>query len=124
MSDPTIFAAQTLVWSGTEDSRRLFGMIFEDHEGRQFKLTLPLMVAQEALPAMTAQIADAAPRAAQYSKDARTIQVGSFEHEPFVVMQFDRDVPYSFDLGRANALVRDLQNEIADVAARPPPSRQ
>jgi hypothetical protein len=127
MADIDIFDAQTITWSGSEDNRRSFGIIFQDAHGHQLKLFIPMFMASDAFSKLSAQAGDATkpqPGAQQLLKDARKIDVGSMDHEPIVVIKFDDDIPYSFDLSRATSLLQNLRAEIDDVARRKPPQRQ
>lgn len=116
MSD--CFAAQSLIETKTSDDKRRFELTFVDVNGEKRTISLPVAVAADLAPVLTALAAKTASTgAAKFTKMPKRWAVGTAKHEQLVLLQFDDDPPYGLDLEVAEILWREVR-EGQEAASR------
>lgn len=119
----TEFVAQALVETKPADRNRI-QLTFADARGGRQTLTLPVRLAAELVPVLTA-LADAVPAGGpRFTRSPKALAVGRAEHERMVLLKFDDDPPYALEPDRAEDLWREVREEAEFVASMKAPAIQ
>jgi hypothetical protein len=122
---PGKFVAQSLVQTATSEDRRRFELTFVDARGKKQTVTLPVAVAADLAPVLTA-LADGLgdAKGATFTKMPKHWAVGTARHERLVLLKFDDDPPYGLDLDVAETLWREMREETESVSLLQAPALQ
>lgn len=122
---PSKFVAQSLAETGTSEDRRRFELTFVDARGKKQTVTLPVAVAADLVPVLSAladSLGDA--KGATFTKMPKHWAVGTARHERLVLLKFDDDPPYGLDLNVAETLWREMREETESVSLLQAPALQ
>jgi hypothetical protein len=119
------FAAQSLVATKTSKDERRFELTFVDVTGEKRTISLPVGVAADLAPVLTA-LAERAANAsgAKFTKMPKRWAVGTAKHERLVLLQFDDDPPYGLDLEVAETLWREVREGQQTISRQRAPALQ
>lgn len=117
MSD---FVAQALVETKTVERNRL-QLTFADAKGRKHSVTLPVSLAADLAPVISALTEDVQSQGPRFTRSPKALAVGRAEHERLVLLKFDDDPPYALDPDRAEDLWREMREETEVVLSMKAP---
>jgi hypothetical protein len=119
------FMAQSLVETRTKESEGRFETTFVDAAGRQLTISLPVGVAADlsaVLHSLSACVGNGGRM--QFTRMPKLTAVGSARHERLVLIRFDDEPPYGFNVEEAESLWREVREEAKTVARLKAPVRQ
>jgi hypothetical protein len=119
-----IFKAQSLTQTRAIYSERRFEMTFVDAGGQTRTISLPAAVAAELAPILHSLAAELGKSRIPLTKIPKSTAVGSARHERLVLVRFDDDPPYALNVDDAEALWREVREEVRQVATQREPARQ
>lgn len=114
------FVAQALVETKTVERNRL-QLTFADAKGRKHSVTLPVSLAADLAPVITALTEDVQSQGPRFTRSPKALAVGRAEHERLVLIKFDDDPPYALDPDRAEDLWREMREETEVVLSMKAP---
>lgn len=117
------FMAQALVETKTTDRNRL-QITFADAKGGRQTITLPMRLAADLAPVLTALAGEALQSGPRFTRSPKALAVGRAEHERLVLLKFDDDPPYALEPDRAEDLWREVREEAELVASMKVPAIQ
>jgi hypothetical protein len=119
------FIAQSLAETRTSADQRRFELTFVDARGKKQTVSLPVGVAADLVPVL-ATLADrlAGGKGATFTKMPKQWAVGTAQHERLLLLKFDDDPPYGFDLEVAETLWREMRDETENVSVMKVPALQ
>jgi hypothetical protein len=119
------FAAQSLVETRTSKDGRRLELTFVDIGGEKRTISLPVGVAADLAPVLTALVERTANAgSAKFTKMPKRWAVGTARHERLVLLQFDDDPPYGLDLEVAETLWREVREGQQTISRQGAPALQ
>jgi hypothetical protein len=118
------FAAQSLIESKTTEDGCRFELTFVGGKGEKHTISLPVGVAADLAPVLTALAKTTSANAVKFTRIPERWAVGTAKHERLVLIQFDDDPPYGLDLEVAETLWRELREGQEAVSRRRAPALQ
>lgn len=117
------FVAQSLAETRTSKDRRRMELTFVDAKGKKQTLSLPIGIAADLAPVLNTLVETCA-KSATFTKIPKQWAVGTAQHERLLLLKFDDDPPYGFDLDVAESLWREMRDETENVSVMKVPALQ